>query len=303
MFKFNKLETISGSKNKMLYKVLDFLKVVLLLFIASLVGQIVSSLIQTAFPPNSNVTQICSLIVQYSFYLVVIMFAFPQPIKFHKNIWKFSYFWSGLLGLALIIFGFANIFLLNLLSLVSLNYNFYLESNPQIFRFGLAEFLSLIVLFLIQTLAEEWIFRGWILNFFQSIFSQVFSPKLNGNLNTNYTTLFSIILSSLLFGLMHIPGSNFPVANFLTTFMLGLVWGYIAVQTKSFLNAWPIHFINNLFFTFILGYNQFFFAESAVFKLDNLPNNFAWITIFIIINLILLNKVNSTILENKSESN
>lgn len=247
------------------------------IFTTSLVSNLVNSLIYL----DNFWNILLPIFILYFFLILVLVFIYPIKIKLEiQNLiksWKLALTWICLLFL-----GFLAFYILHSALILSgfndiISYNFVLSTEEV--TFSILQIFSIILVVLIQTLFEEWFFRGWLLDFFKKLIIYK-----NVKINTNI----AIIGSAILFGLIHIFGSNFAIANFLFTFLLALVWGFIAIETKSFMGVWVLHFINNLFFVFAFGYNQFLFAKTAFFQMENLPNNFIWQTIFIGINLILV---------------
>jgi CAAX protease family protein len=86
-------------------------------------------------------------------------------------------------------------------------------------------FLSLLGIVLVPAIFEEVLFRGFILF----------------GLNKNYSDRKSIFISSLLFGLVHLNPWQF-----LTAFLIGMIFGWIALKTKSIILPVAGHFLNNL---------------------------------------------------------
>ena len=249
-----------------LKKLGQFLEVPLALLIALLSV----SLVIPSLPDSSNNELLLGLLATFTVYLAAIWISYRVKFKFDKISWSLAFLWLAILGFSTLFFRFANFIITNLSEIYGFDYNFIFRSNLQAFSFSWVEYLLIILLFFVQTLAEEWVFRGWLLS----------------TLKTKFSANFSIFLSAIIFGVYHVPGSIFPVSNFISTFCLAIGWGYVAHKTSSFFNTWPVHFLNNLFFSFILGYNQYFFSQAAIFKMDNLPNNLPWVIIFIVSNAI-----------------
>ncbi|MBI9099166.1 MAG: CPBP family intramembrane metalloprotease [Spirochaetaceae bacterium] len=85
--------------------------------------------------------------------------------------------------------------------------------------------LSLLLIVIIPAVCEEILFRGFILF----------------GLKRHYSPHKSIFISSLLFGLVHLNPWQF-----LTAFLLGLIFGWIAVKTESIILPILGHTLNNL---------------------------------------------------------
>lgn len=143
------------------------------------------------------------------------------------------------------------------------------SSSPE-FNYGdtaLSIFLSVLGVSVVPAIAEEFVFRGVILN--------VFKP---------YGEKFAILASSLLFGLLH---GN--VEQFIFAFLLGLYFGYVAIKTKSILPTIIIHFFNN----FLSGIYTLFKSNEEIRIILSMLNIFlAMVGLVFIVIFILKNVVN-----------
>lgn len=90
---------------------------------------------------------------------------------------------------------------------------------------GVANLLLIICTCILAPITEEFIFRGVLLKFF-----------------SRKGTVFGILISALLFAIVH---GNIPQA--VGAFLIGIVYGYIAVKTKSILVPIIAHAFNNSF--------------------------------------------------------
>ena len=88
---------------------------------------------------------------------------------------------------------------------------------------ALSIFLSIISIAVVPAIAEEFVFRGAILN--------ILKP---------YGAKFAILASSLLFGLLH---GN--IEQFVFAFLTGLYFAYVAYKTESIVPSVIMHFLNN----------------------------------------------------------
>ncbi len=262
---------------------LSLIKAVIFLLAAVLA----SSLVTVYMPILSFVfldyfwIQLLPIIILHIFLCIAMAFVFPikinDVINNLRSFWALSIASAVLLLLGLILFYFLNeAFSTSPLKDI-FNYNFVLQLGS--LSFSETQIIGIVLLLLVQTLFEEWFFRGWLLGFLSN-----FIPAKH----TQYSEIIVVVIGAFLFALLHIISSNFAIASFILSLMFGIIWGYISVQTKVFITTWPLHFINNLFFTFAVGYNQFFFTESSFFQMDNLPNNVLWQIIYISLNLVLL---------------
>lgn len=258
---------------------LDLVLSFLLTLIALILVEPIFTTLTPLFP--FNISSLWQQIILSLGYIIVMVVFYKTNLLFNKNILKISLEWLLFLVLGGLIFVLLHNLVNNNLEIFGSLYSYNLDFQFNILNYNFAILLIVFLMFAIQTLAEEWVFRGWLLDNFTEIFG--FQA--------------GVIFSALLFGLAHIPNSNFALPNFLFTFFLGIVWGYISQWTGSFFNTWPIHFINNLFFIFFLGYNQFYFPNLAIFNMKNLPNNFIWLIIFFCVNLIWLYRTRNLVMK------
>lgn len=109
-------------------------------------------------------------------------------------------------------------------------------------------FTSYMTLLVIPVVFEEMLFRGFILK----------------GLIRNYSAKTTIIFSALLFGLIHLNPWQFVSA-----FLLGLIFAWMALKTKSIIYPMMGHFINNLISLLFdkvikLPFIQVFEAENGI---------------------------------------
>ncbi|MBR1778949.1 MAG: CPBP family intramembrane metalloprotease [Clostridia bacterium] len=126
-------------------------------------------------------------------------------------------------------------FLINILKsthISSPSPNFYYGSS------AMSIFLSIIEYNVVPAIAEEFVFRGVILNELKP-----------------YGGKFAVVASSLLFALLH---GN--IEQFLFAFLLGLYFGYIALQEGSIVPTVIIHFLNN----FLVGISTLFKSNEEI---------------------------------------
>jgi membrane protease YdiL (CAAX protease family) len=88
--------------------------------------------------------------------------------------------------------------------------------------------ISIILIGVIPGFVEELLFRGIIL----------------GGLKNNYSNRKAIIVSALLFGIIHLNPWQF-----ITAFILGLIYALICIETNSILLCIYMHFFNNIMST------------------------------------------------------
>lgn len=85
--------------------------------------------------------------------------------------------------------------------------------------------LNIFVLAFLPAVCEELIFRGIILN----------------GLRKNIKDIYAVLLSAFMFALMH-----GRIEQFIYPFILGLVFGWLVIKTKTILSSMIVHFVNNL---------------------------------------------------------
>lgn len=120
--------------------------------------------------------------------------------------------------------------------------------------------ISIITLIVIPVIFEELMFRGFILK----------------GLIKNYSPKTAIIVSALLFGLIHLNPWQF-----VTAFLLGLIFAWIALKTKSIIFPMLGHLINNLIATLAMR-----FPDSDIWKLFNMDVEGELVNLPLEINLI-----------------
>jgi len=112
------------------------------------------------------------------------------------------------------------------------------EINFEKIQFNFLDLLLTMLLFLIISITEEVLFRGYILRNF------MFSMN-------NYVAL---ILSSSLFSLLHGANPNIDLFSLVSIFIAGIFLGVTYIHTKNLWFPIALHFSWNLFQT-ILGFN------------------------------------------------
>ena len=173
--------------------------------------------------------------------------------------------------------GFAAWFLL---CAVSTAIDAIIHPDGYAFTFSLSGFvpfaLVTILLLPVQTWAEEFFFRGWVLSWASSLprFSQVF-------------------ISGIVFAWPHLgnPEAATDTALALAAyFMLGAGWAYVAVRAGGIELAMGAHLANNAFSLLVVGYNDAALPTQALFTTTQLDlattaislalmvPAFAWIT-------------------------
>lgn len=98
-------------------------------------------------------------------------------------------------------------------------------------------FASLIVVALIPAICEEALFRGFLLGAFIG--------------KSKKSKIWAVVMVGVLFGIMHL---NF--IRIVPTAMLGILFAYCALATKSIWTSVFMHFLNNGFSVYVLYLNQ-----------------------------------------------
>ncbi len=106
-------------------------------------------------------------------------------------------------------------------------------SNTVIIRYSIAGLVISILLLPFQCLAEEYIFRGYILQFFGALFK---------------IPIIAIIIQALIFGALH-PYNNLGV---IAVIFSGLLFGFLVWCTRGIEASAAVHIVNN-FISFILA--------------------------------------------------
>ena len=121
--------------------------------------------------------------------------------------------------------------------------------------------ISIILIVLIPAVFEEVLFRGFILF----------------GLNKIYSQRKSILISSLLFGLVHLNPWQF-----ITAFLLGMIFSWIALKTKSIILPIAGHFLNNLMALLAVRYLNMEMQSSNGFEMQPLVQDLMGVLAMII---------------------
>lgn len=134
-------------------------------------------------------------------------------------------------------------FLVSIISMIASNYGIGLkEPSIALPKNAIDVVLTFVSMAVTPALVEELLFRKVILN--------SLAP---------YGKKFAIVISAILFSLMHCNPSQF-----LHAFIAGLIFGWLAVKTKSVLPSMIIHLLNNSLSVFYLSLSAF--APSAIYN-------------------------------------
>ncbi|GFI51319.1 hypothetical protein IMSAGC020_02529 [Lachnospiraceae bacterium] len=94
---------------------------------------------------------------------------------------------------------------------------------------------------LINVIAEEVLYRGFLLTFFQKIFN---------------SSMLSIWLSAILFGISHYPSNN-NIAQVISASIMGLIYGYLRVNESEKFSLFSLcltHYLHNIFLIYFFFY-------------------------------------------------
>lgn len=143
---------------------------------------------------------------------------------------------------------------------VSTGFDAVLHPDDYVYTFSATKFLpfALITLLLlpVQTWAEEFFFRGWVLNWASALprFSQVF-------------------ISGIMFAWPHMGNPEAATDTGLALaayFVLGAGWAYVSVRSGGIELAMGAHLANNAFSLLAVGYDDAALPNAAVFTTTNL---------------------------------
>lgn len=178
---------------------------------------------------NGELELIRKVIDIFAYLLVpVIVFSLMLKIKGKslKKIINFNFkrerFWVYIV-ISFFVIEFANYATIIFVKVIKL---IHIKSSMPNFNCGdtaLSIFLSIISIAVVPAIAEEFVFRGAILNLLKP-----------------YGGKFAILASSLLFGLLH---GNVEQSVF--AFLTGLYFAYVAYKTESIVPSVIMHFLNN----------------------------------------------------------
>jgi len=109
-----------------------------------------------------------------------------------------------------------------------------------------------------QSIIEEIIFRGVILNL----------------INSKTKSLYALILSSIAFSAIHFDNNSIDILSFINIFLAGYFIGMIYLKTQSILNAISFHLFWNFFQNYILGVSVSGYVSSeSIFTTTILENS------------------------------
>ena len=149
--------------------------------------------------------------------------------------WNYRIFFNGLL-ISLIIVGIPNLIL-----------TFVMHDGTGINQFTIAGFIMLTLLGPMQCVAEEYVFRGLLMQTFGSWFRL---PVL------------AVILQAAIFASMH----PYNVIGVLEVFVFGLTFGLVAWMTKGIEIASAAHIINNMVAFYTSGFGIGAIKEDVAMK-------------------------------------
>lgn len=159
--------------------------------------------------------------------------------------------WNGRVRTTRIAYGFTVWFAL---SAISSGLSFALSPGSYEFTFSLAAFLPFllvaILLLPIQTSAEEFFFRGWVIRWAE-----------------RRPTWFIVFISGAIFALPHIgnpEAKGHELAALAAWFVLGAGWAYVSVRDRGIELALGAHLANNTFAILFVAYDNAALPTSAV---------------------------------------
>jgi len=174
------------------------------------------------------IIQFCSFIG--TVFVVWLFMKYVDKVKFVaiglrlKN--NFSSIYLGFfIGLAIMLIGFGLLFSLD-------------EIQYQGLDFDLKELMISILLFLLVSLTEEIIFRGYFLR----------------NLMHSYSKYLALLITATFFALMHAFNPNVGILGLVSIFVAGIFLGITYIHTKNLWFPIALHFSWN-FFQSMLGFN------------------------------------------------
>lgn len=190
---------------------------IMLLFFIGLSGIFVSE----------EMNSIISLILTIAVYLIIIKSLINKGYVPHP-----AFFYFGRINVYVIIL-FTILLSGASIILSEINYLFYyflpmpgflVETFSSIFNLD-SLIVSILIIAVVPALLEEVLFRGYILF----------------GLRRNHSETKSIVISALVFGLVHLNPWQF-----ISAFFLGLLFGWIALKTRSIILPVAGHFLNNI---------------------------------------------------------
>lgn len=107
-------------------------------------------------------------------------------------------------------------------------------NNPIVIRYSIAGFIISLVLLPFQCLSEEYIFRGYIMQFFGSIFK---------------IPVIAIIVQALVFAAVH----PYNILGVIAVFCTGVIFGILAWYTRGLEASSASHIVNNYISFFLAG--------------------------------------------------
>ena len=182
--------------------------------------------------------------------------------------------WDGRIRTSRIGFGFAVWFGL---AALSSGLSFALSPGSYEFTFSLAAFLPFLIVALlllpIQTSAEEFFFRGWIIRWAE-----------------RRPTWFIVFISGAVFSLPHIgnpEAQGHELAALAAWFVLGAGWAYVSVRDRGIELALGAHLANNMFAILFVAYDNAALPTSAVVTTPELNIDTTAIAITVLMTLFI----------------
>jgi membrane protease YdiL (CAAX protease family) len=210
---------------------LGFLITVFIFIVSNLLGKFVDFKIQ--FIPSSFIVHTSML-----FFSIVMIYVFRKQLNF-----KFSFPKIKNVFIPFFIAFFVSILITIAINIISISIGLKIEQHPLLAELNPLQVL--IFVFFYASLAEELLFRGFLLNFLNNHIKHSFSFfKWNIKL--------SILISGFMFGLAHLilmkyhVGVNFLITVVILTTILGIIAGIYQEKYKNTFFAVIVHMGANL---------------------------------------------------------
>ncbi len=179
-------------------------------------------------------------------------------IKFyHKSNIKFLINTTGTINYKRVFIGFSIWFLMQTATLL---FSLIFDKDSITYNFQPWKLLTFLLLSLIltpiQVASEEFLFRGYLINWLKSI---------------KKGTLFPLLISGILFALPHL--NNPEVKNskglfFFIYLVMALLFGYLTLKYKGLEYSFGVHFANNFFAINLLNYPDSPLPSSPLFLMN-----------------------------------
>jgi len=147
------------------------------------------------------------------------------------------------------------------------NYQFTVDPSAV-----LVYFLTGVGLIAVQISAEEFLFRGYLMQAFGRIWGNLF---------------FVVVSQALLFGLLHCANTEVSEYGFLTTMPfyigIGVLLGILTIKTNGLEAALGVHFFNNLYATSVVTFRGASLPSPSLFLIQQYDPIVSLIVFFVIL--------------------